>query len=240
LKELFVSAMTDKLGIIFMHHAADAVTLHNLASVRRCNPEAQIFTISAGAALPGGYSLNATPLLKTWHEQLPKRSGDRLLLSLFSQLRAEDVCDKWWITEWDVFCHQSVREFYGPVWSQPFVASASRFLNREPEWSWFGKLERELKKNPAGLPSGYRQHVCGIVPFISLLSHVALDAICRQLMADPIFVGNSEVRLATAAARCGYRPCIYSPPDDQITWIDWEKLPPNPKIVYPVKFIAQV
>jgi len=55
------------------------------------------------------------------------------------------------------------------------------------------------------------------------------------LIEDPIRVGNSELRMASAARRCGYAPCGFSPPDDQITWIKWETLPANPTIVHPFK-----
>src|SRR5215469_12589539 len=131
--------MTEKLGILFLHHGADKVVLNNLASVRRHNRNTTVVTMSAGAPLNGGYSLHATPELQARHSLIADRSSDWLVCSWYVQRREE--CDKWWIIEWDTYCTTSARKYYQPVWDFPFVASSVRLPHREPEWFWF--LERE-------------------------------------------------------------------------------------------------
>ncbi len=232
------SIMNDRLGILFLHHHVDRVVTNNLRNIRLHNPDAVVATISAGTPLPGGYTLDSTPRLKQLHSALMKRSGDRLVCSWF--LQRKEICDKWWIVEWDTFCNISARDYYRPVWNFPFVASSVRLPHREPEWDWFAKV----KKNPwfgsaKKIPESYKPFVMGIVPFMSLLSEDALKATCTMLLENPLTTGNSELRFATAANRCGYVPCGYSPPDDQITWITWKTLPSKPTIVHPVKHFVE-
>jgi hypothetical protein len=231
--------MSDRLGIIFMHHALDAVTMNNFRSIQRQNPDAYFTSIGVNEALPGGYSLRGTPELKALHEQMPQKSSDRLLCSWHLQRRPEDACDKWWIAEWDVFCNVPVRDYYRPVWDFPLVASSTRLMNREPEWHWFKEVKSEVEKAPKKLPSAYQPFLMGMVPFIFLASDATLKATCAMLLKEPIQAGNGEIRFATAANRCGYQACGFSPPNDQITWKLWSQLPANPAIVHPVKFLAE-
>lgn len=221
--------MNDQLGIVFLHFDAGSVTENNLRSIRRHNPDATVVTVSSNDPMPGGYSLAATPALKLLHATHPTRSSDRMLCSWFLQRR--EVCDKWWVVEWDVFCAMSVRDYYRPVWDFPFVTASVRLPHRDPEWWWF--------KKEFVLPESSRPFAAGAVPFLYLLSEPAMKAICTLLIEDPLMVGNSELRFATAARRCGYPPCGFSPPDDQITWITWETLPKNPTIVHPAKHCFQ-
>ena len=221
--------MNDRLGILFLHHHVDRVVTNNLRNIRLHNPDAVVVTISAGTPLPGGYTIDPTPQLKWLHSALMQRSGDRLVCSWF--LQRKEVCDKWWIVEWDTFCNMPFRDYYRPVWNFPFVASSVRLPHREPEWHWFAKAKK--------IPESYKPFMTGIVPFISLLSEDALKATCTMLLENPLVAGNSELRFATAASRCGYVPCGYSPPNDQITWINWKTLPDKPTIVHPVKFFVE-
>lgn len=237
-RALRLISMNDRLGIIFMHHSLDEVTMNNLRSLQRQNPDAYFTSIGVDEALPGGYSLSATPELKAMHSQMPRKSGDRLLCSWHLQRRAQDTCDKWWVVEWDLFCNVPAREYYRPVWEFPLVVSSTRLPNREPEWHWFKEVQMEVNKAPKKLPAAYHPHVMGLVPLIFLITDAALKQICNLLVNEPIQAGNGEFRFATAANRCGYPPCGFSPPGDQITWKNWPQLPPNPKIVHPVKFLA--
>jgi len=221
--------MNEKLGILFLHHHVDRVVLNHLRLIRAHNPDATVATISAGEPLPGGYTLEPTPQLKQFHSVLIGKSGDRLVCSWFVQRK--EICDRWWLVEWDTLCKVSARDYYRPVWHLPFVASSVRLPLREPEWHWF--------KNAGTMPADYRPFMMGIVPFMCLLSEDALKATCTLLLEKPIFEGNSELRFATAANRCGYTPCGYSPPQDQVTWIPWTELPPNPVLVHPVKHFVE-
>ena len=217
--------MSERLGILFLHHQVDAVVKEHLRRLRKHNPGATVVTMSSGKPLPNGYTLEPTPRLQWLHSLLVRRSSDQLVCSWFVQRK--EVCDKWWIVEWDTFCAMPAREYYRPVWAFPFVASSVCLKYRETEWFWF--------KKAGPLPEDYAPFAMGAVPFLYLMSEPALQAVCRMLLENPIKAGNGELRFATAANRCGYAPCGYSPPNDQITWVNWTKLPPHPAIVHPVK-----
>jgi hypothetical protein len=221
--------MTEKLGILFLHHRSDKVVLNNLASIRRQNRGATVVTMSAGTPLNGGYSLQNTPELQARHSLTARRGSDWLVCSWYVQRR--EKCDKWWIVEWDTYCTMSAREYYRPVWDFPFVASSVRLINREPEWVWF------LKR--ADLPRELSSHATGAVPFLYLVSERALKRICTLLMKCSSAAGNGELRFATAANKCGFPPCAYSPPGDQITWMPWRRIARRKAIFHPVKYLVR-
>lgn len=217
--------MAERLGVLFLHYNNSAVTLNNLRSARRSNPGSTIVTMSAEKPLRGGYSLDGTPELKQLHALNPGRSSDWLVCSWFLQRR--EKCSKWWIIEWDVFCGMSARDYYRPVWKFPFVASSVKLLYRETDWWWFSKV--------VNLPDTHQPYAMGAVPFLYLLSDRALSAVCRTLLSAPFVAGNGELRFATAANKCGFPPCGFSPPGDQITWIDRSVPVWRETISHPVK-----
>ncbi len=218
--------MAEKLGILFLHHRVDKIVLNHLDSVRQQNPEATVVTMSAGTPLQAGYALEATPELRAGHTLSSRRASDWLVCSWFVQRK--EKCTKWWVIEWDTFCTTSVREYYRPVWDFPFVASSVRLTYREPEWSWF--------RTVGALPQELRSHATGAVPFLYLLSDKALTAICQTLLKCPLVAGNGELRFATVASKCGFPPCGYSPPNDQITWVPWRKMSKRRAIFHPIKY----
>jgi hypothetical protein len=215
----------EKLGILFLHHTTDRIVLNNLASVRKHNPTATVVTMSAAKPLRAGYSLDATPDLKRLHSLCARRASDWLVCSWFVQRK--EKCAKWWIIEWDTYCTMSARDYYRPVWDFPFVASSVRLPHREPEWVWFGAV--------ADLPKKFEPYAVGAVPFLYLVSDSALNAICAMLLKSSLVAGNGELRFCTVANKCGFPPCGYSPPNDQITWIPWRKIAKRKAIFHPVK-----
>ena len=219
--------MRERLGILFLHHDVNDIVLNNLQSIREHNPDAVIETISTGEALPNGYSIDFTPEVKARHSIMPKRSSDWIVCSWF--LQRKEKCEKWWIVEWDTFCRTSVQNYYMPVWHFPFVASNVRLPYREPKWEWFRKL--------VDMPKEYLPYLIGAPPFLYLISDEALAAICSELLKKPLdfCFGNGELRFATIANKCGFAPCAYSPPNDQITWINWGTLSGVKTIFHPVK-----
>ena len=220
-------AMTAELGIVFLHHATDAVTRNNLARIRAEHPGATIVTVSAGEPLPGGYALRDTPELEPYHAFNKKQGADWLVCSWFKRRR--ESCRRWWIVEWDVYCAMPVAEYYRPVWEYPFVASSVRRRNLDPTgWLW---------RDNQRLPPEFRPYAMGAVPFAYLLQEPALAAICSTLIAHPFAEGNGELRFGTAANRCGFTPCGFSPPGDQIGWVAHATIPNRRGIYHPVKFI---
>jgi hypothetical protein len=217
-----------RFGILFLHHHRSAVVLNNLRSVKRNNPNATVVTISAGIPLPGGYSLDRTPALKKQHSLNVERSSDCLVCSWFTQ--RQEICDKWWIIEWDTYCEISARDYYRPVWSFPFVASIIHRPDRDPNWPWFSGIK--------DMRNEYKGYAMGALPFLYLLSDPALTATCRTLLAAPLTAGNGELRFATAANKCGFPPYAYSPPNNQISWKNHPSLVKPRTIAHPIKFYA--
>jgi hypothetical protein len=228
-KSTMAKIMGERLGVLFLHHDVDEITRNNLRSIQTHNPDLTLATISGGKPLPGGYSIDATPDLKALHGRDPATSDDFLICSWLRQRR--ERCDRWWIVEWDVFCRVSIRDYYAPVWDFPFVASAVRLPFREPQWYWFRAIQEQT------IPAAYQPYIMGTVPTLYLMSETALSATCAMLLREPLPIGNCEVRFTTAANRCGYPPCGFSPPDDRISWIPWKAMPPDGRIVHPVKFL---
>lgn len=202
---------------------------NNLHSVQKHNPGALVVTMSAGEALPGGYSLEATPAIKKLHAASPKKSSDWLVCSWFLQRR--EKCKKWWIVEWDTYCTVSAYAYYRPVWHYPFVVSAIRLPNREADWGWFAHAK--------AFPKKFQPYIMGGSPFIYLLDDDALRAICRTLLGKSLRAGNGELRFCTAANWCGFPPCGFSPPRDLITWIPLHSAPSYKGIFHPVKHLVK-
>jgi len=219
--------MRDALGILFLHHNTSATARHNLSSIRSKNRNATIVTMSAGKPFKGGYTLAATPEIRNIHSLNPRQSSDWLVCSWF--LQRQEKCTKWWVVEWDTFTRISVREFYRPVWEQPFIAAQVYLPYRDPNWHWFLHVR--------DFPQNRRRYATGAVPFLYLVDGNVLDRVCAELISNPIISGNGELRFATVANRCGFPPCCYSPPRDRITWKAWNKLPTENTIIHPVKKI---
>ncbi len=97
------------------------------------------------------------------------------------------------------------------MWDFPFVVPCVVRRDRDPGWHWFSEVNK--------LPDGYRDFAIGASPFLYLMSETALAATCNMLTREPMTAANGELRFATAANRCGYAPCGYSPPGDRITWM---------------------
>ena len=222
--------MRGKLGILFLHHNVNNIVLNNLQSIREHNPDAVIATISAGEILPNGYSIDATPELKARHSVAPSRSSDWIVCSWF--LQRKEKCEKWWIVEWDTFCRTSVQDYYTPVLNFPFVASSVRLPHRDPQWIWF--------RDFIHISEEYLPYLMGATPFLYLMSDEALTATCTELLKRPFNFGNGELRFSTIANKCGFTPCGYSPPNDQITWLNWDSLADLKTIFHPVKHYVNI
>ena len=224
------------LGIVFLHHQTDEVTLNNLASFRRWNPDAFIVTMSAGAALPGGYSIAEFPKMKEIWDRHTKtgdlrgRSADLLLYAWY--LNRREHCERWLIVEWDTYCASSVEVFFQAAWEHDFVAAHVQWPLKNPQWYWW--------RTHDSLPSHLHRFAAGIVPFSCLLvKDSVLDAVTRIVPWDQLGRCNGELRFATLANACGFPP---SQVPSRNQTIEWQPLPQTTELrgglFHPVKWLA--
>src|SRR6187402_1271992 len=87
------------IGIVFLHHRCDPVTLNNLQSFKRHNPYATIVTVGATQPLPGGYSILDFPIYReAWARQmlyaeLQANSPDLLVYAWYAN--RHENCNRW-------------------------------------------------------------------------------------------------------------------------------------------------
>lgn len=193
----------NKLGIVFLHHRVDAVTLNNLQSFRRWNPDATIVTMSANESLPEGYSIQRMAgWVDRWRKQTAKpglraRSTDILVYAWYHN-RLED-CEKWLLVEWDSYCACPVEEYFGMLMEKDLVASTVHLQEDGGNWSWFRKSR--------SLPEGIQSDAAGVVPFsLVLISDSTLSSMCKMLPCGDLGDGNGELRFASLARACGVTP----------------------------------
>ncbi len=222
--------MKSEIGVIFLHHNINPIVVNNLRSIEFHNPDAFVTTISAEDPFPGGYSLSTTPELQKYHNVNRRRASDILVCSWFLQNKSH--CDKWWIVEWDTHCTIPIKQYYEPVWSYDFVCAAVYLQRRERDWPWFACIRN--------LPVQYRRFATGAVPFLYLVSSEALRGVCQSMLQQPFTAGNGELRFATVASKCGYPPCGFSPPNDQISWFSPKERYIGKGIYHPVKHLVEV
>jgi len=221
-----------ELGIVFLHHTVGEVTQRHLRLIRKLHPAATLTTIGQTEKLPGGYSLEDTPDLDRRHGWNRTRSGDVLLLSWWVQHREQ--ADRWWIVESDTLCEIPITEFFRPVWEFPFLCVSRCETWRESRWYWFSPTEKDK------IPSPYRDHLAGSVPFFYVIRDDLLAAIATQMLSGNWLWGNSELRFMTAARLCGFEPCAFSPPWDRVTWIPWQQQLTRPNAIWhPVKQLLE-
>jgi hypothetical protein len=204
-----------EVGILFLHHNVDLVTLNNLESFRKHSPGVPIETMSSGKALANGHSILHFPAYKQrWQSHISKTglirsSGDLLLYSWYPHRKND--CARWLIAEWDCYCGVSINRFVDCVEDYQFVASSTRFPNREPEWLWFSRLG---SLQPEIIP-----FACGVVPMaFTILDDRLLDEICRQISWSHLGNCNAELRLATLANSLGCEPVAHPLAGPRITW----------------------
>lgn len=226
----------ERLGIVFLHHRTDEVTLNNLESFRRWNPDATIVTVSPTTALAGGYSIEQfADYKKIWDRHtasvhLRARSADLLLYGWY--LNRKEECERWLVVEWDTYCTTKVEKFFEADWERDLVVSRVRWPLKDPGWYWW--------KSHASLPPDLHRFAAGTVPFSCILiKDAALTAIVEKVPWDQLGECNGELRFGTLANACGFPPIEVSSGKE---FIDWEPLAPTSKLVgglfHPVKWLA--
>ena len=184
-------------AILFIHHLSlnESTTRTNLALVRAMNPDCEVFTLSfdKNRETPKWQWKNCDVLVYEWFEIThPKH-------------------DRYFILEWDCFCTQSMRAFYGgsvdynaagalviQPWSDETILTQHGEPQTMRDWHWFAhNTSAELYPYLRGITP-----ICG-----SMFSHDCLFNMVQlwktNLAFDRLF---SECRMGTLAAMAGYEP----------------------------------
>jgi len=217
------SGATNDVGILFLHHNNDPVTLSHLELIRVSNPNVQVIPISQwGVTLEGGHNareladecdwvadrfadlpVGTAHTLDPSQREMIWRNAD-LVIYLWHRSRRESA-KRWIVLEWDVFCNISVDEFYAPVWDSDVAATSvpayrwgSNRVHRSP-WYWFRRPELQR------LPRRYRAYAAGVAPLAGvLLSDDALGQISDVVLNDPALSQVfCELRMGTVARYLG-------------------------------------
>jgi hypothetical protein len=225
-----------EIGILFLHHCADEVTMNNLESFRRWNPGMPIVTMSGNDPLPGGYAMrDFSEHAARWEQVIsaPRgcwRSSDLLLYAWFMNRR--ERCQRWLVVEWDAYCAMRVEDFLAPVREFDLVAPCVRWPNREPEYGWFATVHT--------LPPDLRPFATAVVPFCFLMiSEAVLEAVCARVPWEQLGECNGELRFGTVAHACGYVPAANPLANWNITWQPHgETAPVHTGMWHPVKWLV--
>ncbi len=217
---------------VFIHHDVDAVTQGHWSKVCKFSDGPVVAVSASNKRLPQGLSILDWPREDTnFSEHLAKnlalgaKSTDLLLVAWFKNRSVSG--DSYFIVESDTLINCDIARWLEPVRNFPFSAPSIRLTNREPEWEWFRFRET--------LPAHFQPFACGIVPFTCLsISHTALSAISDVYPCDP-GSGNGELRLASAAAYCGFPPVANPHAGSTIACKDLSPIGLAPTIYHPVK-----
>jgi hypothetical protein len=228
----------DKLGIVFLHHRNDWVTLRNLDSFREWNPGVPIATVTSNERIKGGYSILDDPELgPIWRAHIERDNG-RLrarssdLLLFYWYLNRREHCKRWLVVEWDAFCAMPAEEFLAPVADFSSAGSIVHHTQSSPEWYWF--------QEAPSLPENLRPFAMGISPTCYIVfADEVLDTIVKLVPWDHLGTGNSELRLGTLVNYAGYDVVEHPLAKGRICWKPLPKMSPIPcGMWHPIKYIA--
>ena len=185
--------MKEKLGIIFLYHKEDRLTLHHLDKLKESNPHTRIVpvTYNTTASIPN--SIDVGKFRMDWTIRSPWSNIDSIFYLWFKN--REFDAEKYVVIEYDVFCSVDLIKHFASVWDSD-VAGADFFSKSEnPSWSHF------TDGNLARLPVGDIQYASGMVPTAcALFSHDALKKIVDHSYRNDCF---SELRLGTLIRKLG-------------------------------------
>jgi hypothetical protein len=185
-------------AILYLHHLplTEAVTKKHCVLLKALNRDAEVIPLKFE-------NCNES---SEWQWE----NGDILVYEWF--LRENPKHERFFIIEFDTFCSQSLKDFYGDSYNKKVVGSMiirpwsdniapldkTGFEQRERDWDWFGR-----NRSPLLYP-----FLRGIVPMSGvMLSHEALFNMVQLWKTVPDFKQlQNECRIGTLAAMAGYEP----------------------------------
>jgi hypothetical protein len=210
--------MTVKNNVIVMTHSNKhfEVMEQNKASFARHNPGVDILTPcftpayldEVEAVCPGLRQL-MDPCVHS--DDLAWRNSDLLILAEFAKRPAG--YEKWFYTEWDVYCAAPLAAVFKEVWNFDVAVTSIAMPYREIRWRWWSEVEL--------LPPHLQPFACGItVLAATLYSSTALRAMLDELLRSP-FHCFCELRAGTLANYVGCCPAVNA----RLNNLSWQPVP---------------
>lgn len=207
----------EDLGIVFNHHDTSPTALRNLEAIRRLNPGARVFTVSAHEPFPGGASMEDLgeggaiwTALTQGNQKLEWRHCDWLS---YAWILAGGVrCRRWVFVGWDVYSTVPLEEFLSSVWDEN-AAGVEVFVPQEHDWwHWFKE----------GVPKDLEPHRRGVCPVcFYLCSDECARAVADLALKRKKWDAFCELRLGTLISAAGFEPKVIPGARKTISW-KWE------------------
>ena len=205
-----VSSLPQKeIGVIFATHRMCETTNKNFESFKESNPDAEVILVNTSSPpLSFGDNFDTNDFwvtLNSSDENLKWSNSDALYYEYYRRRNVN--CKRWLLAEWDLFCNGDLREFFGPLWDNPFVSSDIHLPG--DGWYWFKDVEN--------LPKEAQKFAAGISPLTgTLISDECMEKIVRESwwVRYPVFC---ELRIATLARMAGYEP-VSNPNGQGVRW----------------------
>jgi hypothetical protein len=230
------------VGVLFEYFKNDAITMNNYESLVRMNPGVPVIPICTGledelmrgavrAAECGLLGARWAEVAKNHHEAW--RNCDLPYLAWYSSDKRRISCERWLLTEYDMYCSMRVLDYVAPTLHAKVVAPSITLPNREPGWEWFREISH--------MPSVLRPFANGVVPTAGvIIADEAMERICSYYLEHTV-PSICELRLGTIANFLGYPPVPNSHPAARnITWRPHSQITVEPALWHPVKFIPGV
>lgn len=208
----------DNMCILFMHHKTCDVTINNLNSLRKNNPNKKIITIGFDKfqLLDGSHVVHKNDVLYPNNNLMIDKNKDwnywsEVDLLIYDFYIHHPNYSHYIITEWDVYCNCSAEDFYGDRLYSDALGHGIVTQDNIQDWCWYQFLTEEQKKIP---------NLGGIGPVLILFSNRVLKAITDKLLLNPRLYDNmfSELRMGTLVQQCGFKLKQYSDNDTFVSW----------------------
>ncbi|EDM37809.1 hypothetical protein PBAL39_15329 [Pedobacter sp. BAL39] len=137
-------------------------------------------------------------------------SSDLSIFTWYRLNRSSISSKRFLLIEWDCWCDVSLESYFSFAWDQDIVGPCVKYPERD-DWYWFSKIN--------DLPAPIRMYATGIVPFCGILvSEMAMNMICDEILKAEYAGLNSELRFATIATALGLDPVPNPVASRSLTW----------------------